>query len=580
MCKNIGDKIDKRYPIAYYKNIDEQLAKLIKQTMIEDTHKKYAMQNIIKIVEGLFKIAKEDEKNYDGTNQLLNFYDFLCKNNYEDIRQIFMNNLEIAINEIRNNNRYEESFSAFLVRLLINSFKNDKYEDFSMINSNIISLFYLHMKVEQVDLKRIAYEYANHVFLNCFYIIKKEKDLMYYDNLMSNLLTLINQFIKMKSIEAVEVLFDNIHFTEMNNLTNQELNKYEILNFHFMIGIISSILYFYKNFTDSNFKEIKRLINKIENKFIGFIDIWDTIMFFNKYQKTESEIKHKVKFFDFYNVEHKYKNSWMSSPINEYEVLNCILYMCKIYYYNNENINPDDINIEDKFYFEGILHVLHSNTYEKLEKTFGVGERYISRVEDVLNKAILIAETKEEIHKRESELEQDKIEEFKKIILEKSKERTGMIDVLYNLNKIKFSERKLKKVFGFNQIIPRDIFFKDVGGIESIADSYANAFTNGIITEWLESKSKYVNETLEERLKKISNIKDYIIIINSHDFYTNKLFKNNREMTFNGERLEIIKTQDVDRIIIINKKSLPEIEYCKFTDDYEEDNIFENMYYK
>lgn len=583
LCKNIGEKVNKRVPLAYYKNVDEQQIKRLKQSFIADTNKKYATQNIINIIDGLFKFAKLNKRNYDETNQLLNFYDFLCKKNYDEIRQMFMNSLEFEIDEIKNNKKYRESYIEFLVRLLIESLKNDNIEDYVAINSKINSLFYLKMKEKHVDLKRVAYEYVNRVFLISFYVIMKEEKMAYYDSLMSNLLVLINELIKLKEIKAVKVCFDNIHFIERPARTVDEFDEYSILNLQFMVGIITSLLYSYDKFSETSFSEIKNLIKQIENKFVAFTDVFDAIMCFKKCQNHKSEINHKIKFFDFNNVEHEYKNSWIASPISEYEVLNCLLYMCKFYYYDDKNLDSYNIDRNDKFYFEGILRVLHSAKYDKLQNVFCMNDTHITKIETVLNAAIAIAEEKEEIHKRECKLEQFKVEEFKRIILEKSKEKTGILAKLNSINKIKFSNQKAKGVYGFNQLIPREIFFKDVGGMESLANSYGTAFVDGInekISELIVGKSKSVKESLEKRLAKIEKVEDYIILMNFGEFYRNKLVRTDGKMIYKGKELDVIKTEDVDRIIIINKNSLPEIEYCKFTDDYETTNIFDNMYYK
>lgn len=583
LCKNIGDKIDKRFPIAYYKNLDKELSNVLKRIIITDTKKIYGIQNVTKIIEGLFKIAKQDKMKFDNTYQLSNFYEFLCTKNHDDIVPIFVDNIEKTYFELRNNIEYNKSFSTFLVRLLNISRKYNKYENFATINSYITSLYYNRMRVKKADLKMLAYNYANHVFLINSYTMKKQEDYRYYDNIMSNLLVLINGFTRKRSLEAVNILFDNIHLEEIHDRSDHNLSEKEMLKFQFLMGIIHIILCSYKILDDKNLEEIKKLINKIEYKFIVFIDIWDVILCFKKYNKRNSEIMRKIDSMEIYNEEHIYKNSWCCSSLDDNQILKCLLYMFNINFVDLVGIDENDVDKDDKYYFESILQVMSNNEYEKLEEKFLFKNYNTQRVEETLKKAISICEEKQETYKKEGILEESKVNKFKELIIENSEKKTGILKIIDELNKIKYSNEKLKRVFGFSQLIPREIFFKDIGGTEAIASDYGEAFPKGInqnLIDVIEKNSKYTEDSLEKELSSIKRPEDYLVIMSFHQFYTLNFEKEQDYIKINNGKIKVLKTNDSNKIIIVNKESLPEVEFCKFDDSYDENYITGNMFYK
>lgn len=583
-CKKIGEKIDGRTPIAYYKNLDNDLVNNIKKAVITDKIETDRVENITKIIDDLFKLSKEDIFNFDNNHKLLNLYESLCEDNNEDILKIFMTKTEEEYFEACKNIKYNKGYSRFLVRLLHTSFKYNKHSDFTIFNSYITGLYYRRMREKNVDFKAVAYDYANHIFNISFYSIKRKKDYQYYDNVMSNLLNIINWFVRFKKIDAINVLFNNIHFEDVNYKYDREMSEYDIVKFQFLIGFIYIILYSYNRLDEKNLKELKEIITKIRYKFLYFHEIWEVIKNFKKYSKKKSEINKQIDNLEFYSEEKQYQNLYFLDHIDILEVLKCFLYMFNIRWSDIESIDRNDIERNDRFEFERIITLFKENhEYINIERIFDFEKYDISKVEEVLNKAVSIANEKEEQYKREAQLIEEKVKEFKRIVIENSKIKNGILEVLYDAGKVKYSNYKLKKVFGINQLIPRNLFFEEMHGVETIAIDYGKAFPRGInkeLIETIESYSEYTKENLNTILNRINELDNYVLIMNSSQYYKLNFETEENYLKINDKKIRVVRNNNTNKIIIINKRSLPQIEYCKFDDIYNQKNIYDNLYYE
>ena len=147
-----------------------------------------------------------------------------------------------------------------------------------------------------------------------------------------------------------------------------------------------------------------------------------------------------------------------------------------------------------------------------------------SSIVEALNIAIEEAENKEKEYTRINELDDNKLEQFKILIKQNIQKDSSFINSLRKFNKVKESKSKLKTAFGINQLIPRELFFDEVGGYETIADNYCGALDIGIEKEYIkkiDKKSKKSSETLEASLNKIDNIEDYCILQVKFDPFCN-----------------------------------------------------------
>lgn len=75
----------------------------------------------------------------------------------------------------------------------------------------------------QTLMMKIAYNFANNMFRFNLYLVKKNPDIRYYDNLMSGLLRFIIYLMKLSNYEAINVLLDNILMERINYIDNKFL---------------------------------------------------------------------------------------------------------------------------------------------------------------------------------------------------------------------------------------------------------------------------------------------------------------------------------------------------------------------
>ena len=77
-------------------------------------------------------------------------------------------------------------------------------------------------------------------------------------------------------------------------------------------------------------------------------------------------------------------------------------------------------------------------------------------------------------------MDNNKVEQFKRLIKQNIQKDSDFINSLRKYNKIKESKSKLERALGINKLIPRELFFENVTGYENIAKSYCAALDIGI----------------------------------------------------------------------------------------------------
>lgn len=580
-CKTIGDKTSKNEPIAYYKNVSPNLINALRKCIT--ISKEAISDNISIIIDDLFKMAKEENKSeFDVNDRLYNLYESLCLEDKSDVRAMFMLKLEEYYYIVRNESQYNLEFIEFLVRLLRISFKYNKTEEFKVINNYMTLLHYARMKEEKIDFKQLAYDYARNEHNLGFYSIKKSTEYRFIDNILANILIMINGFVRHRQIDAIKVIFDNMNFDTVSHIKGDKLSEINVIKFQFLIGMINILLYSKDILTAEDIKQFKKIIKTIEHNFLGFYDIWETIVNYRKHIQTKSDIIKIIGDLHFLNGKEKYKSSWAYYSIDPCEVLKYIIYIFNINFAKLEDISKDDIERTDKYDFNMLLNMLEKPTHDKLEEALDFKKYDTSTLKEVLNKAISICKEKEIEYNRTAILEPSKKQKFERIIKSKSKEHTEILEYIVNSNRIQQSNEKIKKVFGISTLIPRELFFKDSGGFEAIAEDYGQAFSRGMNKEIVKVIESYSSNTEESLQKVLINKapKDYILIMNynKYNMLSNKKGENN--IWINDNAYYVIKTSLVNNIILINKNSLPKIERCKFDDNYDIQNIEDGIYYK
>ncbi len=582
ICKEIGEKSNKNYPIMYYKNTGEKVLNSINKAIIIDEHNHVDTQ-ISKIIDDIFSIGLQDE------TIISNIYEFLCRDKYENIIDVLLNKIDYSYFEHVYSEVDNKRFGELLIKLDTIAVKYDRCADFKIFNSFLTGIYIQKAKFESADIKLVAYKYANNVFSLNKYLVRKNTQKNFYDLMLVNLFDIIKFFIKNKRFDAIKVLFDNIDFEIDNNF--RDFSEFDILHFQFVIAIIYSMLYLYKieekngGISEEYIENFVIINNIIKDRFFNFYELTDIIDKFIKYEDANSEIMRKTRDIDLNNDEHKYKKSWSWSPLNKDEVLKCMIYMFDIDYCDFDNINGDKINREDTNKYKSLRRIFEEKSYVKLEEYFNYENKYKKNVIKLIDKIIKIEEEKEKKFEQNADINETKIEDFKRLIIKSSKEKSPLEKIAEKIGHISKTNEKLKICIGISQLLPRNWFINDEVNMiytDNVADDIGKAFSRGMqakILQLIEENSIEKEESLESLIKNINNVQDYIVLINRRELYNLKYPYNTTEIEISGKKIKIISIFDIDNIIVINKNSFPYIENCKFDASYSEDNILEDDTY-
>ena len=583
---NIGKRVNKKEPIFYclkqYKNIFKNLSNLV----IYADNSLFIDDEIKLINSCLFKMASEYEEPdaYDENHRLLNYFIYLYNNELYGIKALALANIEEYYRKIYNNFSKNRQFARFLGSLSLLAYSNDDYDDYEYIN-NVDFYLYIHqMNEKEIDIKKITYDCANNIFDFNLYSVKQNSDIRYYDNLMSLLLKFIIYLMKSSNYSAINVLFDNI-LMERINYKDNEFDEYDIVNFQFSCGIIYCLIMLstHNKIIETSLDTIKRMINYIENSLINLYDAWDTIEYFKKYFNKKTCVQNVYAKYDFEFIDHEYKNSWRGYPIDATIVLKEFLFVFEIDFVNINSINKEQISRKDKYFYKRLLELINSKEPNELDKLLNV--KYNNNcVVEVLNIAIQEAEAKEKEYNRIHELDNNKVEQFKKLIKQNIQKDSSFINSLRKYNKIKDSKSKLKRVFGINQLIPRELFFDNAAGYKIIAENYCSTLDIGIEKEYIKKINKISKKSakpLEVILDQIDNIEDYIIISN----YLNKSYLNKFDydysenvIIYKNKKIPIINIPQINGIFLLPKEDLPTINFCDFKEEWNSKFIDNSLY--
>lgn len=584
----IGKKVSKKEPVFYclkqYKNIFNNLS-----DMVIYTDNRLFIDDEIKLINtALFNMASEYEEPdaYDENSRLYNYFKYLYDNKLYGIKSLALVNIEEYYRKIYNNYSKNRQFTRFLDLLSFLAYSNDDYDDFEYINNIELYLYIHQLDEKETDVKKIAYNFANNMFRFNLYLVKKNPDIRYYDNLMAILLKFIIYLIKTSNYEAIDVLLDNI-LMERINYKNNEFDEYDIINFQFSCGIVYCLIMMSNhNILNSQFlTTVKRIINYVENFLINLYDAWDATIYFKKYFDKKTCVQKVYNNFDFEFADHEYQNSWGGWCIDTTIVLKEFLFIFQIDHTDINAIDKKQISRKDKYFYQKLLNLINSNEPTELDKFLTV-KYNISSIVEAINIAINEAENKEKEYNRINKLDDNKVKKFMEAIRQNMQKDSSFTNLLKKYKKIKKSKTKLKKVFGINQLIPREIFFDEVGGYETIADNYCGALDIGIEKEYikkLEKKSTKSPETLETVLDNIDNLEDYIIVSNylntsnfnkfDYDYKENKIIYKNR-------KIPIINIPQIDGIFLLMKDDLPIINFCDFDEEWNSEYINNSLYFE
>lgn len=542
----------------------------------------YVGDEIKLINENLLEFANDfsEPDDFDDNNKLFNYFNYLYQNDLNGVRKFSIYQLEETARTVYKDKYKNDRYAIFLNRILSLAYSNDNYDEYQQISRLIFFLYYQQLKIDGNDIKKVAYNFANHYFKYDYFSIKKNSDVRFYDELMSNLLRFICVLIREKKFNVITILFKNI-LLEHDRHISDDFDEKDILNLQFAIGIIQCLMMLIdkKDISDEDKKEIVNIINWTRQYFINTYDAWQIVMNFKRYCNRKSSIQDVYDHLEFDFI----VSSWSDWHIDEKTILKELLCAFKIRTVFKDSINYDEITKDDKYYFENLLELISSTEKTKFEQALNLNFSNNNLVES-LKLVISDAEYKEKEYIKNNQLDKNKVKDFERIIREKALKSNQLEDYLNSLNKIEKIDIKIKGVCGINQLIPRDVFFEDYGGYESIAEQFGKVFEPAKEKEFInkiDSISKLSENDLNEVLNKIERVEDYLLIssyincdnISSYDGYSDFIL-------IDDKKLEIMKFPQIDNIYLIEKKYLPKLQYCDFDEDFNENNIDGNLYYE
>lgn len=584
--KNIGEKVHKKEPIAYcLKDLFKQCSEI--SYAIDYYNNITYIDDEIKVInDELCKIAMtfNEPDDFDSNDMLFNFFNYLYKNNLNGIKSLALEQLYDTAKRLYKNDYKNKSLCRFLNRISHLAFENDCYEDYAFINDLIYILYLERLKVKDIDIKQVSFDFVTRYFRFNYYSVSKYKDIAYCDNLTSYLFRFISTLIKQRNFESVLVIFDNISFTN-KDINEQDLSELEILNFQFVCGIIFCIYLTYKKYklNELEIKLIKQIIKWLQYNLFGFYDAWHIICCFKNYFSKSSCIQKAYYDFNHSFEEHKYKSSWSGGYTDNNLILRELLVAFDVSFAFEGDINYDEISKDDLNYYQSVQKIIseaNSSCFSEMTKKSYRNDEILKVIESV----IAAAQRKEEEYLKNNKLSSTKVNKFKTDIIKSIKEDNAFIDYLNDIGKIENKKYKLKIVYGINELIPRDFFFDDGSDLEHIANDMGKTIKRGVINKYVE-KIKLISTKEEKNINdfiaKIDNIEDYILISDSihyrelenYDLTTNTI-------NINDKKMYVFKLPKVEAFYLIKKECLPILEYCDFEDIYSKSNVDQSIYYE
>jgi len=178
-------------------------------------------------------------------------------------------------------------------------------------------------------------------------------------------------------------------------------------------------------------------------------------------------------------------------------------------------------------------------------------------------------------------LSEKKTEQFKNIIFEEFDKGNELTLYLKNNNKYLVLKQKNKRLFGFNQIIGRELFFDDVYGMDNISRDYGRTLHAGISKEYLkklDSISEVIKEDFIKYIRSLNTKEKYVIIASpSNCRFLNLNNFDDKIVNVDGKKLDLIKIPKAKDVYLIKKKHLPKVEM--YEPDILESGIVQNGVY-
>lgn len=565
-----NEKINRGVTIAYYKNDIIGYEDLLRNSIILNDTIPYQDDEINLIISDLFSIASSKEEGFDADNRLYDYFDYLYKNemysilnmSYEYIRRVYINKYKDL-----HENKELAKFLGMLARL---AYYNEDLERFKFVYDYIYYCYSQQLNYSN-DIREVSYEFANDIIRYDYYSVKKNDDTIYFDVLLSNFINFLFDLIVRKEFKAINDIFQNVIF-DYNHFIDDEPDQYDIIRIQFCFGFIYGLIILSDkdSFEEKHKEGLKVLINNIKTFFVDIYNQNDAILYFKRYYNMVSYIHDVYSRFDFRFEKKEYRNSWSGFIVEDTKILKEFIYIFSINYSNLEDINKELVKKENNYFFQKLLNIVKTVDNSKLDELLDINFDN-TRLIELLEKLKELCDKEEEKYIKTHQLSNSKIEKFRNTIFEEIEKGNQLTSYLEKNNKYSLLTKKGKRLFGFNQLVRRNIFFENIGGLDNISKDYARAILEGISKDYLK-KLDSISETIKMNIKEfVNNIDDnekYVIITSPLNWKIVELYNlDDKEVEICGKKIDVIMIPKAKDIYLIKKKQLPRIEMLEPAED-------------
>lgn len=457
--------------------------------------------------------------------------------------------------------------------------KNDKIYDFESYHNILFTLLKYKLDKENVDSCEVAYKYT--LFINsCIYrSYNKINENEMIDCILSKMLSFIKILINRQEVNVIsDVVFYNIVLSL--DYRHKDNAKSDSFVFQFICGIICALIYENKKLEENNYKYVKELIEEIrlKYKFHYTYNVSELIFLFKDNIDKKSNIQKTYDNFCFENIDNKYKSFWMGTSIDNIYVLIGLIYIYDIFHTNIKN--EAKISRNDRCFYEDLLKRINENEYQKLFDIFDDDKNSkIELVKETVNKIIKIVNIKEHEYKKNIKLNNTKVKMFKEILRNTIKNENEIVSLI-EFNKRNYTNQIVNKgIMHPAFFLERECLADDVSGYDNFAQNIGNVIIEGLsdrIVDYLVNNSKKV-ESLNKTLEKFDNLDNIVILCGYSNYW--KLFKSKNTYLFNEIEIPVIEINKKDLVLIINKDSLPNLNYYKYDESRLAYGDFEDYVY-
>lgn len=581
--KRIGDLVTEETTIAYCTAGNERFINNINKAITISTKYSDSLDEVQNISNTLLNNAGNSKGVFDENNRAINYYSYICENNYAFAKDVFYSSICDYSRYVANKQKNLE-YAHWLANVSYKAFQFNSFDDYCKYNTMIESLYAGQLNLDGTDAKQVAYEFANNYFISPFLVTRNEINNAYYENLMCTLLLLIRDFVRKDEYEAIWILFDNTFFEEARTWGSkwEDINR---IHFQFACGVMLCFVLrlnkiekikkdeatpeIEKERIDEAIKELERIHAKVTgyvfDHFLGIYDAWLFIQCFRNYYSRNSQLRDIYRWFDLEFEEQKYSNRGSAIGFDECEFLKRLIFTFDLEQAYLGNDYKQTVTWQDKQFYERLKALIVGERDSLYEDVFSkpFDTKYL--MEDI-EKIIEAASEDEENYRKTGVIDEEKVKAFKKEILKTVREETDLIAFVRRIGKSKESKTKVKSVRGLNLLMLRECFFVDTYGHESIAKRLGNAITETIESDYLDTVTACAIvkacET-KEYLDTIENPEEYVLISDHASYYTIGCSDDNSLKTQNG-KIHSFKSNNVEGIIIVKIDDLPILEYCDF----------------